>query len=159
MDTAISVALVSLTGSVGLAVLNHLLQQRVRAQEERARQTKEQVTQQGEQLAQQQKLINTLVAYAMSASIFRHLCGITLLRTYNLDFHETNRRELYFLRDHGFIQPKHGGFLDFSDGTHNVAEIAAPTPIGRFYVSLRKEGIPSEMRSDQSNLVVDLSGL
>ena len=159
MDTAIVVALISLAGSIGLAVLNHLLQQRVRAQEERGQQTQEQVKEQGEQLADQQKLINTLVTYTMSASIFRHLCGITLLKTYNLDFHETNQRELYFLRDHGFIQPRHERFLDFSDGTHNVAEMAAPTPIGRFYVSLRKDEIPPEMRSDPNNLLVDLSTL
>jgi hypothetical protein len=110
MDTPLVVALISLTGSVGLAFLNYLLQQKVRAQDERTRQTKERVKQQGEQLAEQQKAINTLVSYAMSASIFRHLCGVALLKTYNLDFHETNRREPYFLRDHGFIQPKHGGF-------------------------------------------------
>src|SRR5947209_3766381 len=144
MDTPIIVALISLAGSIGLAFLNYLLQQRVRTQEERARQTKEQVKQQGEQLAEQQKAINTLVAYGMSASIFRHLCGIALLKTYNLDFHETNRRELYFLRDHGFIQPKHGGFLDFSDGKHNVVDMAAPTPIGTSYVTLRKHEIPPE---------------
>jgi hypothetical protein len=159
MSTSIIVALISLAGSMVLAVLNYVLQQRVRVQEERARQTKEQVTQQGVQLEDQQKAINTLVSYTMSASIFRHLCGITLLRTYNLDFHETNRRELYFLRDHGYIQPRGGGFLDFPGGTHNIAEMAAPTPIGRSYVGLRKDEIPSEMRSDRSNLVVDLSTL
>src|SRR5512139_4141455 len=117
METAIIVALISLAGSLAVAVLNFVFQQRVRAQEERVRQTKEQVNQQGEQVKQQgeqvkqqgeqlvaqQKAINTLVAYTMSASIFRHLCGITLLYTYNLDLHEANRRELYFLRDHGFI--------------------------------------------------------
>ena len=32
-----------------------------------------------------------LVEYTMSASIFRHLCGIALLKTYNLDFHEGNK--------------------------------------------------------------------
>ncbi len=159
MDTAIVVALIGVAGTLGVAVLNYFLGQRVRAQEQRAQQTQEQIKQQGEQLAEQQKLINTLVSYAMSASIFRHLCGITLLRTYNLDFQETNRRELYFLRDHGFIQPRHGGFLNFFDGTHNVAEMAEPTPIGRFYVSLRKDEIPPEMRSDQSNLRVDLRTL
>jgi hypothetical protein len=159
MATPIVVALISLIGSVILAVLNFLLQQRVRRQEERARQTKEQINQQGAQIADQQRAINMLVAYGMSASIFRHLCGITLLRTYNLDFHETNRRELYFLRDHGFIQPRGGGFLDFGEGTHNVAAMAVPTPVGRSYVSLRKDEIPSEMLEDRNNLLFDPSTL
>jgi hypothetical protein len=120
---------------------------------------KNEVIQQGEQLAQQQKTINGLVEYAMSASIFRHLCGIALLKTYDLDFHDTNKRELYFLRDHGFIQPRYGGFLDFSEGRHNVANMAEPTPIGTAYVRIRKQEIPPEMRSDPDNLRVDISTL
>jgi hypothetical protein len=159
MATSIAVALISLIGSVILAVLNFLLQQRVRRQEERARQTKEQVNQQGAQIADQQRAINMLVAYGMSASIFRHLCGITLLRSYDLDFHEANRRELYFLRDHGFIQPRGGGFLDFGEGTHNVAAMAMPTPVGASYVGLRREEIPREMLEDRNNLLLDPSTL
>lgn len=159
METPILVAVISVIGSVILAILNFLLQQQVRKQEDLARQTKEQVSQQGAQIATQQQLINMLVSYGMSASIFRHLCGITLLKTYNLDFHDTNRRELYFLRDHGFIQPRGGGFLDFTEGKHNVAAMAAPTPVGKSYVSLRKAEIPQEMRADQGNLLVDLSTL
>ena len=36
--------------------------------------------------------------HAMSASVFRHLCGVTLLKNYKY-FHDGNRREFYYLRD------------------------------------------------------------
>src|SRR5947207_1124643 len=61
----------------------------------------------------QQEIINNLVRYSMSASIFHHLCGLALLYQYRYIDSETNRRELYFLRDNGFIMPKGRSFLDF----------------------------------------------
>jgi hypothetical protein len=152
MNTEIIVALIGVAGSVVVAFLNYSLKRRVRTQEKRAQETTEQVDRQAQQLAEQQQAINTLVAYAMSASIFRHLCGIALLKEYNLDFQEANKRELYFLRDHGFIQPRHGGFVDFVSGTHNVAQMAGPTPIGTAYVRLRKQEIPPEMLANLNNL-------
>lgn len=55
---------------------------------------------------EQQRLINELVHYSMSASVFHHLCGIAILHTYEYSNDESSRREMYFLRDHGFIKPK-----------------------------------------------------
>jgi len=161
MDTPIIVAMISLFGSIALAMLNFFLQQRMRKQEEQGRQTAQQLNQQGERIAEQQNLINTLVAYTMSSSVFRHLAGIALLKTYNLRFGEANRREMYFLRDHGFIQPRDGSFVDFVDDgrEYNVAGMAATTPVGELYVKLRKNEIPPEMRNDIQNLRVDLSTL
>jgi hypothetical protein len=117
----------------------------------------ERVDAQTRQLQQQQEMINQLVKYSMSASIFHHLCGIAILREYKYLHDEATRREMYFLRDNGFIRPKSSAFLDFTvglDGT-NVADIAEPTPAGWTCVRLRKEEIPSNMFGDPSNLRVD----
>jgi hypothetical protein len=149
---AIVVAIISLVSSMGVVLLQYFLKQRMHAQEERSRQNKERIAQQGDQIAKQQQAISMLVQYTMSASIFRHLCGIARLKTYYLDFGETNRRELYFLRDHGYIQPSGGGFLDFPDGRYNVCDMAVPTPVGVEYVDLRKDEIPPEMLKDLTNL-------
>jgi hypothetical protein len=115
-----------------------------------------------EKVSRQQDVINALVKYSMSASIFHHLCGLALLRVYRYVDNETNRREFYFLRDNGFIQPRPGiDFVDFSpevDG-RNLVELAEPTPIGRECVRFRQSEIPSNMRSDVSNLRVSLDTL
>jgi len=106
-------------------------------------------------VAEQQELINQLVKFSMSASIFVHLCGITLLRTYNYADNEGNRREFYFLRDNGFIRPKAGvGWLEFNDrlDKKNVGDFAEPTPIGLTCVRLRRADIPLNMLADVANL-------
>jgi hypothetical protein len=118
--------------------------------------------QQGQTLAAHEQTINDLVTYSMSASIFRHLCGIGLLKEYNYEDSEANRREFYFLRDNGFIRPKSAAFLEFNGGTpHNVCEIAAPTPIGWLSIKLRRGEIPREWLTPErkSNLAVDPSTL
>jgi hypothetical protein len=80
---------------------------------------REQVKALKDQVAVQQELINTLVKYSVSASIFTHLCGITLLKYYGYEDNDTNRRELYFLRDNGFIMlTKGNGFVDFNRDIH-----------------------------------------
>jgi hypothetical protein len=119
------------------------------------------VRQQGEQLAKQQEIINELVKYSMSASIFHHFCGIALLHTYIYHDGDSNRREMYFLRDNGFIKPKGGGFLDFNQDldNKNVVDIAEPTPVGWSCIRLRKGEIPSNMLQDKGNLRVDVSVL
>ena len=91
---------------------------------------------------QQQRIIDELVKYAMSASIFRHLCGITLLKEYKYFHNDGNRREFYFLRDAGYIKPRFDGFIEFNDGLHgrNIADVAEATPIGRLCVKLRAVG-------------------
>ena len=113
-------------------------------------------------VSRQQDVINTLVKYSMSASIFHHLCGIALLRVYTYNDDDTNRRELYFLRDNGFIQPRPGiAFVDFGAEIRgrNLVELAEPTPIGLECVRLRQSEIPSDMRNDVANLRVSLDSL
>lgn len=115
-----------------------------------------------DQLTEQQKVINVLVKYGMSRSIFEHLCGIALLREYLLEYHDVNRRELYFLRDNGLIQPRQRqGFLDFPPGSEklNVAEIAEPTSVGWEFVRLRSAEIPPRMRTDLANLRASLESV
>jgi hypothetical protein len=105
-------------------------------------------------LQEQQDFINELVKYSMSASIFDHLCGISLLNVYLYNDNEYFRREMYFLRDNGFIRPKGSGFLDFNEKYNhsNLVDIAEPTPIGMTFVRLRKDQIPSQMLKDLENL-------
>ncbi len=112
---------------------------------------------------EQQRLINQLVHYSMSASIFHHLCGIALLHRYNYSNDEPSRREMYFLRDHGFIKPKPPlDFLVFENlNGRNLVEVAEPTEIGWLCVKLRRAEIPSNMldASNRSNLRIDPSSL
>ena len=116
-----------------------------------------------DQVKQQQELINNLVKYGMSASIFHHLCGIALLWEYIYQDNPPNRREMYFLRDNGFLKPKSGAFLDFDDKLYdkNLVDLAEPTPIGWDCVKLRKNEIPSDMleEKNKNNLRIDPSNL
>src|SRR5262245_4305559 len=114
------------------------------------------------ELSRQQELINALVKYSMSASIFHHLCGIALLYRYAYIDNDGNRREMYFLRDNGFIRPRPGQpFLDFGPtlDRQNLAAIAEPTPIGWECVRLRKLDVPENMRADAANLRVPLDSV
>jgi CAP12/Pycsar effector protein, TIR domain len=116
---------------------------------------------QQKQVEQQQRMIDELVKYAMSASIFRHLCGLTLLKEYKYFHNDGNRREFYFLRDAGYIKPRFDGFIEFNEGLNgaNVADIAEATPIGRLCVKLRQSEIPPQMLDDLGNLRVKPSEL
>jgi hypothetical protein len=128
----------------------HEVQQAMASQEKRS-------DDQARRLAEQQSFINDMVKYAMSASVFNHLCGIALLHEYIYHDYDGMRRELYFLRDAGFIKPRHSGFLDFGPGQHehNLASIAEPTPVGWMCVRLRRSEIPSQMLQDTRNLRID----
>ena len=119
------------------------------------------VSDQGKLLQDQQSLINSLVKYWMSASVFHHLCGIALLRSYIYHDGHADRREMYFLRDSGFIRPKHGAFLDFGEGMtgQNLVEQIEVTEIGWNSIKLRKDDIPSNMTEGKGNLRVDPSTL
>jgi hypothetical protein len=119
------------------------------------------VDEQQQLVEQQQKMIDELVKYAMSASIFRHLCGITLLKDYKYFHNDGNRREFYFLRDAGYIKPKHDGFIEFYEGLNatNIADVAEATPIGRLCVKLRQSEIPPQMLQDINNLRIAPSDL
>jgi predicted nucleotide-binding protein len=112
-------------------------------------------------LLEQQEYLNQMVKYSMSASIFHHLCGVALLKEYIYHDGDATRREMYYLRDHGFIKPKLEAFLDFDhklDG-RNLVEMAEPTPVGWHCVRLRKDEIPRNMLEDGRNLSVDPSTL
>jgi hypothetical protein len=93
----------------------------------------------------------------MSASIYHHLCGIAILKEYKYSNDDATQREMYFLRDNGFIRPKSDAFLVFNNDLHgkNLVDKAEPTPIGWLCVRLRKEEIPSNMINDKGNLRVD----
>jgi hypothetical protein len=68
----------------------------VRALKREQDQQQIQVDQQRQLFQEQQRIIDELVKYAMSASIFRHLCGVTILKDYKYFHNEGNRREFYF---------------------------------------------------------------
>src|SRR6266496_5990779 len=101
------------------------LTQNVAEQEQR-------VEAQARQLEQQQEMVNQLVRYLMSASIFHHLCGIAVLKEYKYHDDDATRRELYFLRDNGFIKPRSDSCVNFNHTLDqaNLVEVAEPTPIG-----------------------------
>lgn len=108
-----------------------------------------QLDEQQHQIELQQSLINDLVTYMLSAPIFRHLCGIAVLREYKF-WDGPMTRELYFLRDIGFIKPRNGDFVPFDarlNGT-NLSETLEPTPIGWSCVRLRKSEVPPEWLHD-----------
>jgi hypothetical protein len=115
-------------------------QQELRAQVDSMRGRAEE---QQRQIDAQQAQINQLVTYMLSASIFRHLAGIALL--YDYQFHPgPMTRELYFLRDIGFIRPTAGEFPAFEtmrDG-ENLSRLITPTPIGWSCLKLRSGEVP-----------------
>jgi len=115
---------------------------------------KQKTNEQDVRLEQQGRIIEDLVKYAMSASVFHHLAGIALLKEYRYHDSDANRREFYFLRDAGYIKPKFDGFIDFDANLEgvNVVDRAEPTPIGYLAVRLRKDDIPQDMIADASNL-------
>ena len=143
MNTSIIVALISVVGSVVVAVLNRILTGTVHKLE-----TKVEV--QENKLDDQEEIIRQLVVFSMSSMIYTHLRQIRTgriarnegrLYEYRYRNNPPFQREMYYLRDNGFIQPIDEGHLDFDshiDG-HDLIDIAKPTPIGEYYVRLREE--------------------
>ncbi len=120
-----------------------------------------QLDDQQRQLQAQQKIINELVTYMVSAPVFRHLCGIGLLKEYTFR-NGPMSRELYFLRDIGFIQPKHGDFAPFDSSLEgrNLIDLLEPTPIGWSCIKLRRPEVPPEWLHDRAmrmNLRADVA--
>lgn len=119
------------------------------------------IAEQARRIEVQQERINQLVRYMLSASIFRHLCGLTVLKDYKYWHSAPMSREMYFLRDIGFIQPRppNGGFLDFSDQLNgrNLVDLVEPTPVGWWCVQLRRNEIPQDWleAGRRDNLRVD----
>jgi hypothetical protein len=148
-------------GPKGLTAKMNALQTQLEHQGATLEHQETKLLEQGEQLAQQQEIVNSLVKYGISASIFHHLCGIALLKQYVYRDSDTNRREMYFLRDNGLIQPNTDSFLDFnaSLSNRNLAEIAELTPVGWCSIKLRKKDIPLNMLEDKCSLRIDPSAI
>ena len=107
------------------------------------------VDDQQRQIEAQQATINELVKYLVAAPIFRHLCGIGLLKRYQF-WDGPMARELYFLRDIGYIQPRRGDFVPFDAGLDgaNLCELVEPTPIGWSCIRLRWPEVPPDWLND-----------
>jgi hypothetical protein len=151
---------VNVAQQIELAIGRPLLAAQVEAVAETLQDHQRTLTDQRHQIETQQANINRLVRYLLSASIFRHLCGIALLHEYRYRHSSPMSREMYFLRDIGFIQPcAHRGFLDFTeaiDGT-NLVDFVEPTPIGWSCVALRANEVPADWLQSElrTNLRVD----
>ena len=119
---------------------------------------KKQLEDQGEMIEKQRQALDDLVKYSVSASIFRHLCGITLLKEYRYCHSESFCREMYFLRDNGYIMPTVGDFLEFSEKTdgQDLIQFADATPIGRHLVKLRFAEMPPDWSVSLRRTISDL---
>jgi len=143
MNTSIIVALISAVGSMAVAVLTWVLNRTVHKLG-----TKVEV--QNNKLDDQEEIIRQLVVFSMSPMIYEHLRHIRdgrIARSEGRPYEYLYRnnppfqREMYYLRDNGFIQPVDQGHLDFNefiDGK-DLIDMAKPTPIGEYYVKLREE--------------------
>jgi hypothetical protein len=102
---------------------------------------REEIKHQEERLGEQQEIINKLVVYSMSASIYRHLWHIARSPEYLYRNEPWFQRQMYFLSDNGFVQPTVSPFLIFDQTLEgkNLAAVSKPTPIGEFLVRLRGE--------------------
>ena len=99
---------------------------------------------------------------SMPAPIFHHLCGIALLKEYIYHHMDLIQREMYFLKDNGFIKPRtpHTS-LEFNGHLNgvNLAEIVEPTELGWRIVKRHKKDIPSGLLQHKENLKIDPSAL
>jgi hypothetical protein len=108
---------------------------------------KEQVSRQDQKIEEQQNIINELVVFSMSQPIFKHLRdfhynqvngGIEYLFDNTHDF----KRDLTYLRDHGFIESKDPGQYLNIDALYqgqNLSDVMKLTPAGEFYVNMREK--------------------
>jgi hypothetical protein len=104
------------------------------------RETQEKVERQGEQLNAQQEIISQLVVYSMSYFIFDLLAKLYHRSRdggeYLFRDNEEMKRDLRFLRDHGYLE--HFNIGGLSDGENLVGQIRL-TPVGNFLVELREQ--------------------
>lgn len=94
----------------------------------------------------QQEIINQLVIFSMSHSIYEKLKHLYYCKRnggeyrYRAEHEETTRRKFLFLRDNSYLASAHGGFFD--PGPHLIDVDLVPlvelTPIGNFYVEQRE---------------------
>ena len=114
---------------------------------EQGQELKIEVREHEQKIEQQQEIINQLVMFSMSASIYLHLWQIHNSKEYLYRNQEYFRRQMYYLSDNGYIQPKSSAFLIFDDNLDgkNLIDVAKLTPVGEFLVSLR--GVPPEINA------------
>jgi hypothetical protein len=109
------------------------------------REVRETVKRQEEQLNEQQKIITQLVIYSMSGYIFELLArlyhGNRDGGEYLFRDDEAMKRDLRYLRDHGYLEHFYIGYLN--DGENLIGKIRL-TPVGNFLVELRE---PFQARS------------
>jgi hypothetical protein len=102
------------------------------------------VKHQHDEIQEQQKKINDMMMYSMSASIYKHLWEIHIgNKTSGKKIYYDNdafRREMYFLRDNGYVRGKGDYLLDFNQNMNenNLCDVVQLTPIGHFCVELRR---------------------
>ena len=92
------------------------------------------------QVEQQQKIINQLVVFSMAFFLFRMLddfyqCEQGTMKEYIFRKTGSFEHNLRWLRDHGYLEMIQVGMLH--DG-QNIANLVKLTPVGRFYVDLRR---------------------
>jgi hypothetical protein len=94
---------------------------------------------QKEQIQFQQQIINQLVVYSMSYFIFEHLKQIHHRSREGGEYlfrnNDAFKRDLRFLRDHGYFE--HFNVGDLFEGQNLVGHLKL-TPVGNFYVELRE---------------------
>jgi hypothetical protein len=91
----------------------------------------------------------------LSASIFKHLCGIACLKTYNYRHFDLFQREIYFLKDSELIRLRPGHErveFDVHFADRNLVEVAEVTNAGWAIISRRKGDIPESLKSDKENI-------
>jgi hypothetical protein len=109
---------------------------------------RERVTQVERALSEQDARIHQLLMISLSKAIFKHLCGITCLKNYQYRHFDLFQREIYFLKDNGFIRlkPQHERVeFDAQFADKNLVEVAEPTEAGWSIIRLRKEDTPKEL--------------
>jgi hypothetical protein len=117
------------------------------------RQVKEEIKEQENKLSTQQEQIGLqseilfqIVAFSMSFHIYAHLKEI-YYKNKSGNIHEEylyedyHQRDIYFLRDHGYIESKSSDFLRVEHlyARQNLLQVIRLTPAGVFYVELREK--------------------
>jgi hypothetical protein len=103
------------------------------------------VAEQKEELDKQKIMIHEMVIYAMSESIYKHLWEIDYRTSNGGEYlYRENppfKREMYYLRDNGYIENIKADFIDFDSHMHDkdLTQLVKLTPIGNFIIQMRKE--------------------
>jgi hypothetical protein len=104
------------------------------------RQVREKVELQEKQLNVQQEIITQLVVYSMSSYIFDLLAKLYHGNRHGDEYlfrdDESMKRDLRYLRDHGYLEHFYMG--DLYDGENLIGQIRL-TPMGNFLVELREQ--------------------